>query len=80
MAVETDLAARAEFINSAGTVAIFGGQGCAGAEAEVRSLAGKLSAPAGYPARQAIEAGNPNAVGFAPCVLISPMTAGMEQR
>ncbi len=65
-AVEDDLAAMAELINSARTVAIFGGQGCAGAEAEVLALAGKLSAPVGYTLRgkQWIEAGNPNAVGM----------------
>jgi pyruvate dehydrogenase (quinone) len=66
LAVEDDLAAMAELINSAATVTIFRGQGCAGAEAEVMALADKLSAPVGYTLRgkQWIEAGNPNAVGM----------------
>lgn len=65
-AVEDDLAAMAQLINSAGTVAIFGGQGCAGAEAETRELAARLCAPVGYTLRgkQWLEAGNPNAVGM----------------
>jgi pyruvate dehydrogenase (quinone) len=40
-----DLAAMAALIDQAGTVAIFGGDGCSGAQAEVRELARKLNAP-----------------------------------
>ncbi|MET8959180.1 thiamine pyrophosphate-dependent enzyme [Streptomyces sp. NPDC004074] len=61
-----DLAAMAEMINEAGTVAVFGGQGCAGAHAEVTALAGKLSAPVGYSlkGKQFLEHDNANAVGM----------------
>jgi pyruvate dehydrogenase (quinone) len=45
-------------------VAIFGGDGCSGAQAEVRALAGKLNAPVGYSlkGKQWLEHDNPNAV------------------
>jgi pyruvate dehydrogenase (quinone) len=61
-----DLAAMAAAINEAGTVAIFGGNGCELAQAEVRALAGKLSAPVGYSlkGKQFLEHDNPNAVGM----------------
>ncbi|MEU7962932.1 thiamine pyrophosphate-dependent enzyme [Streptomyces sp. NPDC049097] len=61
-----DLAAMAEMINESGTVAVFGGQGCAGAHAEVTALAGKLSAPVGYSlkGKQILEHDNANAVGM----------------
>jgi pyruvate dehydrogenase (quinone) len=42
-----DPAAMAAALNEAGTVAIFGGYGCADAQAEVRALAARLSAPVG---------------------------------
>jgi pyruvate dehydrogenase (quinone) len=56
----------AEMINEAGTVAVFGGQGCAGAHTEVTALAGKLSAPVGYSlkGKQFLEHDNANAVGM----------------
>ncbi|MEV7323062.1 thiamine pyrophosphate-dependent enzyme [Streptomyces sp. NPDC093970] len=61
-----DLAAMAEMINGSDTVAVFGGQGCAGAHAEVTALAGKLSAPVGYSlkGKQFLEHDNANAVGM----------------
>ncbi|MGW3125148.1 thiamine pyrophosphate-dependent enzyme [Streptomyces sp. NPDC001076] len=61
-----DLAAMAGLINEAGTVAVFGGQGCAGAHAEVTALAGKLGAPVGYSlkGKQFLEHDNANAVGM----------------
>ena len=42
-----DLAAMADLINQAETVAIFGGDGCAQARDEVRELAARLKAPVG---------------------------------
>ncbi|MER5790823.1 thiamine pyrophosphate-dependent enzyme [Streptomyces sp. NPDC001980] len=61
-----DLTAMAGLINEAGTVAVFGGQGCAGAHAEVTALAGKLGAPVGYSlkGKQFLEHDNANAVGM----------------
>jgi pyruvate dehydrogenase (quinone) len=61
-----DLAAMADVINAAGTVAIFGGNGCEGAHAEVTALASKLSAPVGYSlkGKQFLEHDNANAVGM----------------
>ena len=61
-----DLAAMAEMINAAGTVAVFGGSGCEGAHAEVTALAAKLSAPVGYSlkGKQFLEHDNANAVGM----------------
>lgn len=63
---EADLAAMAAMINEAGTVAIFGGNGCEGAHAEVRELALRLGAPVGYSlkGKQFLEHDNPNAVGM----------------
>jgi pyruvate dehydrogenase (quinone) len=61
-----DVAAIADLINEAGTVAIFGGFGCADAAAEVRALAERLNAPVGYSlkGKQFLEHDNPNAVGM----------------
>ncbi|MEV7385272.1 MULTISPECIES: thiamine pyrophosphate-dependent enzyme [unclassified Streptomyces] len=61
-----DLTAMAGLINEAGTVAVFGGQGCAGAHAEVTALAGKVGAPVGYSlkGKQFLEHDNANAVGM----------------
>jgi pyruvate dehydrogenase (quinone) len=61
-----DLAAMAAMINEAETVAIFGGNGCELAQAEVRALAAKLGAPVGYSlkGKQFLEYDNPNAVGM----------------
>jgi pyruvate dehydrogenase (quinone) len=62
----SDLAAMAALINEAQTVAIFGGDGCSDAQAQVRTLAGKLNAPVGYSlkGKQWLEHDNPNAVGM----------------
>src|SRR5256885_15290576 len=53
-------------INKAGTVAIFGGDGCRDARDEVIELARKLQAPVGYAFRgkQWLEHDNPYAVGM----------------
>ncbi len=61
-----DLAAMAELINNANTVAIFGGDGCAQAQDEVRELAARLKAPVGYSfkGKPWLEYDNPNAVGM----------------
>src|SRR5580658_7714196 len=61
-----DLTAMANLINEARTVAIFGGEGCREAQAEVRELAGKLTAPVGYSLKGKVwlEHDNPNAVGM----------------
>jgi len=61
-----DLAAMAAMINQADTVAIFGGNGCERAQAEVCALAAKLNAPVGYSlkGKQFLEHDNPNAVGM----------------
>jgi pyruvate dehydrogenase (quinone) len=61
-----DLAAIADVINQADTVAIFGGYGCSDAAAEGRALAEKLNAPVGYSlkGKQFLEHDNPNAVGM----------------
>ncbi|QLY32447.1 thiamine pyrophosphate-dependent enzyme [Nocardia huaxiensis] len=61
-----DLSAMAQLINSANKVAIFGGDGCADAGAQVRTLARKLQAPVGYSlkGKQWLEYDNPNAVGM----------------
>lgn len=61
-----DLAAMADIINAAGTVAVFGGNGCEGAHDEVTALAAKLSAPVGYSlkGKQFLEHDNANAVGM----------------
>lgn len=61
-----DVAAMSALINEARTVAIFGGDGCADAQAEVRALARKIQAPVGYSfkGKQWLEHDNPNAVGM----------------
>ena len=61
-----DLAAMADLINQARTVAIFGGDGCEQAQDEVRELAGRLKAPVGYSfkGKPWLEHDNPNAVGM----------------
>ncbi len=61
-----DLAAMADLINAAETVAIFGGDGCEQAQDEVRELAARLKAPVGYSfkGKAWLEHDNPNAVGM----------------
>jgi thiamine pyrophosphate-dependent acetolactate synthase large subunit-like protein len=61
-----DLEAIAALVNEATTVAIFGGDGCSDAQAEVRALSQKLAAPVGYSikGKQWLEHDNPNAVGM----------------
>jgi pyruvate dehydrogenase (quinone) len=61
-----DLDKLAEMIAGAKKVAIFGGDGCREARAEVLELAGRLKAPVGYSFRgkQWLEHDNPNAVGM----------------
>src|SRR5580693_2585156 len=61
-----DLAAMADLINQAETVAIFGGDGCEQAQDEVRELAARLKAPVGYSFKGKLwlEHDNPNAVGM----------------
>lgn len=61
-----DLAAMAALINQAETVAVFGGDGCRGAQTQVRDLAVKLKAPVGYSlkGKSWLEHDNPNAVGM----------------
>jgi pyruvate dehydrogenase (quinone) len=61
-----DVAAMAEYVNEARTVAIFGGDGCRDAGEDVRALADKLEAPVGYSlkGKQWLEHDNPNAVGM----------------
>jgi pyruvate dehydrogenase (quinone) len=63
---ERDLQALAELINAAGSVTIFGGDGCRDAHEEIVALAQRLQAPVGYAFRgkQWLEWGNPNAVGM----------------
>src|SRR5580698_2557107 len=65
-ASDEDVAAMAVLINQADTVAIFGGDGCAEAQDEVRALAARLKAPVGYSfkGKQWLEHDNPNAVGM----------------
>jgi pyruvate dehydrogenase (quinone) len=61
-----DLDKLADMIESARKVAIFGGDGCRDARAEVLELAARLKAPVGYSFRgkQWLEHDNPNAVGM----------------
>jgi pyruvate dehydrogenase (quinone) len=61
-----DLARLAELLNTARTVTIFCGIGCAGAHREVVALAERLHAPVGYSFRgkQWMEHDNPYAVGM----------------
>ncbi|MFD0361465.1 thiamine pyrophosphate-dependent enzyme [Nocardia sp. GCM10030253] len=63
---DEDLRALAELIDSAGTVTIFGGDGCREAHDEVVALAARLRAPVGYAYRgkQWLEWDNPFAVGM----------------
>ena len=63
---DVDLEALADMLNAAGTVTIFGGDGCRFAHDEVVELAVKLGAPVGYAYRgkQWLEWENPNAVGM----------------
>jgi pyruvate dehydrogenase (quinone) len=63
---DTDLDKLAKMIETANKVAIFGGDGCRDARAEVLQLATKLKAPVGYAFRgkQWLEHDNPNAVGM----------------
>ena len=65
-ASDADVAAMAALINQADTVAIFGGDGCAEAQDEVRELAARLKAPVGYSLKGKawLEHDNPNAVGM----------------
>jgi pyruvate dehydrogenase (quinone) len=65
-ASDEDVAAMAVLINQADTVAIFGGDGCAQAQDEVRELAARLKAPVGYSIKGKawLEHDNPNAVGM----------------
>jgi len=65
-ASDGDVAAMAVLINQAETVAIFGGDGCAEAQDEVRALAARLKAPVGYSIKGKawLEHDNPNAVGM----------------
>ena len=61
-----DLNRLAKMIDEAGTVAIFGGDGCRDGRDEVIELATRLGAPVGYSFRgkQWLEHENPNAVGM----------------
>lgn len=63
---DADLDTLAGMIDKAGSVAIFGGDGCRGARDEVIQLARKLQAPVGYAFRgkQWLEHDNPHAVGM----------------
>jgi pyruvate dehydrogenase (quinone) len=63
---DSDVDKLAELIQDANKVAIFGGDGCRNARAEVLELADKLKAPVGYSFRgkQWLEHDNPNAVGM----------------
>jgi pyruvate dehydrogenase (quinone) len=63
---DADLDTLAGMIDNAGSVAIFGGDGCRDARDEVIQLAQKLEAPVGYAFRgkQWLEHDNPHAVGM----------------
>jgi pyruvate dehydrogenase (quinone) len=63
---DADVDQLAQMIDAANTVAIFGGDGCRDARAEVIALAEKLKAPVGYSYRgkQWLESDNPYAVGM----------------
>lgn len=63
---DADLDRLAAMIESAETIAIFGGDGCRAARGEVLQLAEKLLAPVGYTLRgkQWLEHDNPHAVGM----------------
>jgi pyruvate dehydrogenase (quinone) len=63
---DSDMSRLTDMINDAGTVAIFGGDGCRDAREEVIELAARLNAPVGYALRgkQWLEHDNPYAVGL----------------
>ncbi len=63
---DADMEKLIEMIAEARNVAIFGGEGCRYARAEVMELAARLKAPVGYSFRgkQWLEHDNPNAVGM----------------
>jgi pyruvate dehydrogenase (quinone) len=63
---DSDLDQLVKMIDEAGTIAIFGGDGCRDARDEVVQLAERLKAPVGYAVRgkQWLEYDNPNAVGM----------------
>ncbi len=63
---DSDLSRLVKMIDDAGTVAIFGGDGCRDGRDEVVQLAERLNAPVGYSFRgkQWLEHDNPNAVGM----------------
>ncbi len=63
---DSDMTRLVQMIDDAGTVAIFGGDGCRDGREEVIQLAHKLKAPVGYAFRgkQWLEHDNPNAVGM----------------
>src|SRR6202047_681853 len=63
---DSDLSRLTDMINDAGTVAIFGGDGCRDAREEVIELAARLKAPVAYALRgkQWLEHDNPYAVGL----------------
>ncbi len=63
---DADLSELVKMIDAAGTVAIFGGDGCREGRDEVVELAKKLKAPVGFAFRgkQWLEHDNPNAVGL----------------
>ena len=63
---DDDLARLADLLNTARTVTIFCGTGCAGAQRQVVALAEKLNAPVGYALRgkEWMEHDNPYAVGM----------------
>src|ERR1700733_1783354 len=63
---DSDLSRLTDMINDAGTVTIFGGDGCRDAREEVMELAARLKAPVGYALRgkQWLEHDNPYAVGL----------------
>jgi pyruvate dehydrogenase (quinone) len=65
-APRSDIEKLAKLVNTAKTVAIYGGEGCADSRDLVRTLADKLNAPVGYSfkGKQWLEHGNPNAVGM----------------
>jgi pyruvate dehydrogenase (quinone) len=63
---DAEIGKLAEMIDTAGSVAIFGGDGCRDGREVVLQLAKKLNAPVGYSFRgkQWLEHDNPNAVGM----------------
>ena len=63
---DQDVEELARMINDAGSIAIFGGDGCRNARAEVLGLADKLKAPVGYSfkGKQWLEHDNPYATGM----------------